>query len=67
MTKPQTSRCYLKNSGFEPPINLGFQDKVLINDPMWTVPRTDPIPFTTFRRMIGHGSGQALIVVFRKS
>jgi len=40
---------------------------VFINDPMWIVPSAEPIPFTTFMRMIGYGIGQILIVVFRKN
>jgi len=40
---------------------------VFINDPMWIVLRAEPIPFATFMRMIGYGSGQILIVVFRKN
>ncbi|MFQ6076018.1 MAG: peptidase C39 family protein [Candidatus Bathyarchaeia archaeon] len=40
---------------------------VLINDPMWTFPKAEPIPYDMFTRMVGYGSGQVLIVVFRKS
>lgn len=40
---------------------------VFINDPIWIVTRAEPIPFATFMRMIGYGSGQILIVVFRKN
>lgn len=40
---------------------------VFINDPTWMVPRAEPIPFAPFMRMIGYGSGQILIVVFRKN
>jgi len=38
---------------------------VFINDPIWIVPRAEPIPFATFMKMFGYGSGQILIVVFR--
>ncbi len=40
---------------------------IFINDPLWTIPRTEPILITTFMKMIGYGSGQILIVVFRKN
>lgn len=40
------------------------QQGVFLNDPIWNVPRSKPIPFATFMRMIGYGSGQIIIVVF---
>jgi len=40
---------------------------VFINDPVWIAPRSKPVPFATFMKMIGYGSGQVLIVVFRKN
>ena len=43
------------------------QQGVFINDPIWSVPRIEPIPFATFTRMIGYGSGQVQIDVFRKN
>jgi predicted double-glycine peptidase len=43
------------------------QQGVLINDPIWLVPRSAPIPFSTYKRMIGYGSGQILIVISKKS
>jgi len=39
---------------------------VFINDPLWSVPRAEPILFATFMKMIGYGSGQILILVFKK-
>lgn len=38
---------------------------VAINDSLWTAVNPKPIPFTLFTRMIGYGSGQLLIVVFK--
>ena len=43
------------------------QQGIFINDPLWMVPRAEPILVTAFMRMIGYGSGQILIVVFRKN
>lgn len=42
------------------------REGVFINDPEWEVPKDEPIRFNTFTRMIGYGSGQILIVVFKK-
>lgn len=40
---------------------------VFIHDPIWITRRMKPILFKTFSKMIGFGSGQVLIEVFRKN
>jgi hypothetical protein len=39
---------------------------VVINDPLWTRPHEESIPYTLFTRMMGYENGQILVVISKK-